>query len=466
MKKAGVFLIIAVMLITMFPQFASAAKTADFTKELKQYLTEVSTERGYEVTKEDIEAVLSSYSDSLNNYKTIKDLKEFLGEVIKADYSNLTYVYETYELDQDSLNLLLQDNGEELTDYIYLNDLIFTVYFYQDSKPVVQDPDFDQKLDEYLTQVSQERGFEVTKDRLEATLMNYDSTLEDFGSVDEISEYLGEVIKADLSSLDYFKKTYNLDLDALFQILGENGKSIDDYVYIDDLEQFIWANYDGELPDFKDILDDLEEIFNQIGLTDKEIQNLINYFSSMEEYYSDPALENQILAISNRFMALFETITPGEDLLTNKQIKDLTSIYKDILTLLKLDAVLKVDTNGSKTQVSMEELLMALNKQELKGSLIIELYGDGKLLADMVIDSDMFGPVGEVIEDTAGEVTGKTPDTPKSTGKEIKTVKGGKLPKTASSNLPKAILGLIITGAGFALYRKGRISRHESKNEA
>ncbi len=466
MKKAGVFLIIAVMLITMFPQSASAAKTADFTKELKQYLTEVSTERGYEVTKEDIEAVLSSYSDSLNNYKTIKDLKEFLGEVIKADYSNLTYVYETYELDQDSLNLLLQDNGEELTDYIYLNDLIFAVYFYQDSKPVVKDPDFDQKLDEYLTQVSQVRGFEVTKDRLEATLMNYDSTLEDFGTVDEIIEYLGEVIKADLSSLDYFKKTYNLDLDALFQVLGENGKSIDDYVYIDDLEQFIWANYDGELPDFEDILGDLEEIFNQIGLTDKEIQNLINYFSSMEEYYSDPALENQILAISNPFMALFETITPGEDLLTNKQIKDLTSIYKDILTLLKLDAVLKVDTNGSKTLVSMEELLMALNKQELKGSLIIELYGDGKLLADMVIDSDMFGPVGEVIEDTAGEVTGKTPDTPKSTGKEIKTVKGGKLPKTASSNLPKAILGLIITGAGFALYRKGRISRHESKNEA
>ncbi len=466
MKKVGVFLIIAVMLITMFPQSASAAKTTDFTKELKQYLTEVSTERGYEVTKEDIEAVLSSYSDSLNNYKTIKDLKEFLGEVIKADYSNLTYVYETYELDQDSLNLLLQDNGEELTDYIYLNDLIFAVYFYQDSKPVVKDPDFDQKLDEYLTQVTQVRGFEVTKDRLEATLMNYDSTLEDFGTVDEISEYLGEVIKADLSSLDYFKKTYNLDLDALFQVLGENGKSIDDYVYIDDLEQFIWANYDGELPDFEDILGDLEEIFNQIGLTDKEIQNLINYFSSMEEYYSDPALENQILAISNRFMALFETITPGEDLLTNKQIKDLTSIYKDILSLLKLDAVLKVDTNGSKTLVSMEELLMALNKQELKGSLIIELYGDGKLLADMVIDTDMFGPVGEVIEDTAGEVTGKTPDTPKSTGKEIKTVKGGKLPKTASSNLPKAILGLIITGAGFALYRKGRISRHESKNEA
>lgn len=465
MKKAGVFLFIAIILITMYPQSASAAKTADFNKELKQYLTEVSTVRGYEVTKEDIEAILSTYSDSLKNYTTITELKEFLGEVIKADYSNLTYIYDAYELDQDSLKQLLLNNGEELTDYIYLNNLIFAVYFYQDSKPVVKDPDFDQNLEDYLSRISLARGFTVTKDRIDTTLLKYDSTLEDFGTVDELSDFLGEIIKADLSSLNYFDETYDLDKDTLFQLLSKNGKSIDDYVYIDDLEQFIWTNYEGGLPNFEDVLGELTEIFDQIGITDKEIQNLVNYFSTMDEYYSDPALEKQLEAIGNRFMALFETITPGDDLLTTNQIKESTSIYKDILSLLKLEAVLKVDTNGSKTQVSMEELLMSLNKQDFKGSLIIELYGDGKLLADMVIDSNMFGSVGEVIDNTAGEVTGKSPDTPKSTVKEVKTIKGGKLPKTASAYLPNTLLGLLLTGAGFALYRKGR-SRRESKNEA
>lgn len=462
LKKAGIILLIFTLLAGIFPISVSAAGNPDFDRDLSRYLNEISTARGFEVTKEDIEAILSTYSDSLNNYKTVADLKDFLGEVIKADYSNLTYIYDEYGLDLDQLNRLLQENGEDLKDYIYVNNLIFAVYFYQEDKAVEKDPDFDQDLTEYLSQVSSERGFKVTKESLEEVLQNYDSGLEDFGTVEELSDYLGEVIKADLSNLDYFNETYGLDRTALLQLLKDNGKEIGGYVYVDDLEQFVWTSYDGVLPDFDNILDGLSEIFDKIGFTEEEFQNLTDYFNTNAEYFSDPGLEEKFEAIGGRLMALVGSA--GTGVLTDGQISELASIYKDMLSCFRLNAVLTLDSNGTKTRVSFEEMLQAANKQDFKGSLLVEIYGgESQFLADILIKSDMFGSVGEVIEDTAGEITDtvKNPDVTKSEKPDgkVRTEKGGKLPKTASAYIPNAVFGLIAAGAGFILYRREKKSR-------
>jgi processed acidic surface protein len=94
---------------------------------------------------------------------------------------------------------------------------------------------------------------------------------------------------------------------------------------------------------------------------------------------------------------------------------------------------------------------------------------DGQFLADLIvtgemIDSETVIETGEQIEESAKEVT-KTVEQPAvvkpqkdSTQKksEHKTVKGAKLPKTASDYIPNALIGLAIALAGIFLYRRVR----------
>lgn len=64
------------------------------------------------MTKDDIETSLSFYDESIENFESIGDLKEALGEVIKADLSNLDVIYDDYNLTNESLTNLLHENGK------------------------------------------------------------------------------------------------------------------------------------------------------------------------------------------------------------------------------------------------------------------------------------------------------------------------------------------------------------------
>lgn len=120
MKKLLTILLSITMLISLFPQLASAAPSNNFEQELTKYLKKVSDVRGFEVTKDDIESSLSTYDESIKDFQSIDDLKETLGEVIKADLSNLDTIYEDYNLTNEGLIKLLHENGEELDDYIFI----------------------------------------------------------------------------------------------------------------------------------------------------------------------------------------------------------------------------------------------------------------------------------------------------------------------------------------------------------
>ena len=470
MKRVGVILLIFSLIVSIFPKTALAAENTNFDQELVQYLNEVSTERGFEVTKADIEAILSVYDEKLEDYDSVADLKSSLGEVIKADLSNLTYIYEDCDLDQEKLEQLLADNGETLDDYIYLSDLIFAVYFYQENGEFVKDPNFDQNFTDYLTKISSERGFEITKNAVEAALAGYDMSLEDFETVKQVENFLGEVIKADLSNLDYIYETYDLDKEALFQILEDNGKSINDFIFLDDVEEIVWTSTAGELPDLDDIFGELSSIMDKIGFTEEEFQNLMDYFLSMEDYFSDPALEQELEAIGNRLLPFYDLVDAEH--FTEEQISELASIYEDLLSFFKLNAVLTLETNGKETPVTFEKLFQMINNKELKDfNLIVELRGsDSQLLADFNIASDMFGEVVEVIEDSTEEVidTVDKPAVPKpvKSKPEVKTVKGGELPKTASAYLPGALTGLFIALIGLFLYLRLRDVKNETIKES
>ncbi|MFF2499018.1 processed acidic surface protein [Peribacillus sp. NPDC058075] len=467
MKKLWTILVSFALLISLFPQLASAAPSKNFDQELTKYLKEVSLVRGFEVTKDDIETSLSFYDESIKNFESIGDLKEALGEVIKADLSNLDAIYEDYNLTNESLNNLLQENGEELDDYIFIWDLDEAVYFFTEEGDFERDPNFDKELVSYLAKVSKERGFEVTKEDIEASLESYDFSLEEFESVEELSEFLGDVIKADLSNLDYFNENYGLDKQALLQMLEKNGEDISDYIYMDHLEETVWnltgGGMDGE------VAEDLLPIFEEeLGLTEEELQRLEDHLMSLEEHLSNPETVKQLEDLGNRMMAFEEFDVATE--LTAEQIAEMASIYEELLSIFKLNVSYSLVKSGSESPVSLMDLMKL---EELKGAnLKINIYNtDGKFLADLLItgemvDSDTLTNAGGQIKESAKEVQKTIEKAPVAkpvkqkisthTNSEHQTVKGAKLPNTASDYLPSALLGLFLVLVGSLMYRKIR----------
>ncbi|WP_160721891.1 processed acidic surface protein [Bacillus sp. USDA818B3_A] len=466
MKKLGAIILTFALLIGLSPQLTMAAQNTNFEQELSQYLQKVSQERGFKVSRDMIEESLALNGESIEDYQSVKEMEDSLGEVIKADLSNLDSIYEEYELDKDSLNELLNEYGEEINDYIFLNDLDQAVSFYSEDSTFERDPDFDQNLANYLTQISTERGFEVTKEKIEASLSLYETSLDEFETVKDLSDFLGDVIKADLSNLDYFKENYDLDQQALLKLLEDNGKTINDYVFIDDLEQTVWELNGGDFPGMdEEIIGELLPIFQEeVDLTDEELQRLEDHLLSLEDHFTDPETLAELEELGNRMMAFEDFDTADE--LSSEQIAELASIYEELLSIFQLKVSYSLVASGKDTPISLIDLM---HLEELKGAnLKVMIYSlDGKFLADLIVTGEMVdsGTVvdtGEQIKDSADEAAKTVEQSPvikKKPQKEApasKTVKGAKLPKTASDYLPQALLGLFFVAAGLFTYRKVR----------
>jgi processed acidic surface protein len=482
MKKLGAILLSLSLVFGLFPKDIFAAQNRQFEKDFAEYLAQISEVRGFEVTKDDIEASLAAYELTINDFDSVEELSDFLGEVIKADLSNLDSIYEEYELDEASLVQLLKEHGEELNDYVFLDDLYEALYTYTDDGEFERDPNFEQKLSEYLTEISAIRGFEVTKNDIEKSLALYGESLENFETVEDLSDYLGDVIKADLSNLDYFEENFGMDKQSILDLLKENGKDINDYIFIDNLEQDIWNYSDGMLPGIEEeVVKELLPIFEEeLGLTQEELQRIEDHLMSLEEHLSNPETLERLDQLANRMMAFEEFDAATE--LTPEQIAEIASIYEELLSIFKLKATYSLVKDGSETPLSLADLFQI---EELKGAnLKVFLYSeDGKFLADLIVtgemvDSDTVIDTGEQIDESTKEaketikqVTIAKPEKQKPVLKtdtaekrkviaqkndKYKTVKGAKLPKTASDYIPNALFGLFIALAGVLIYRKVR----------
>ncbi len=455
MKQLGVILLTLSLLFGMFPQTTMAAQSTNFEQDLTQYLIEISKERGFEVTKEDLEASLSFYELSLDDFTTIDELRDSEGEVIKADLSNLVDNYTTYDLDEATLQQLLAENGDDLSDYIFLTELSFSVYFYTEDGTFERDPNFDQDLTAYIATISNERGFEVTEVDIETALSSYGTSLEEFETVNDLSDFLGDVIKADLSNLDVYYSLYELDEQSLLLLLEEKGADINDYIFVYDLGDIVSSN-EVTPPIFDEAM--LKEMLTLLDVSDEELQRLEEYFTSLEAYFADPAVLEQYNALGIRILSLEDIPMSAE--LTEEQTAEILSIYEEALSILKIDVSFTLITDGVETTLSILELGKL---EDLKNSVLnISIYGaDSQFLADFVISNELIASMGDLFGGVADEVIDAV-DLPvisvpeKAISSEIKTVKGAKLPKTASDYIPNTLLGLFIAFVGFLLYRKVR----------
>ena len=461
MKKLVTVLLSLAMLLVLFPQAAYAEENISSTSEqdMTSYLNETSSIRGFKVNKEDIDRSLAMYDKTKDDFNSTEEITEFLGEVIKADLSNLHNIYSKYELDSNSLVQLLKEYGEELNDYIYLNDLDTALDFYTDSNNSGHEADFDNKLAAYLNKVSTVRGLQVTKEDINSYLSEYSTSIEDFETVSDLSDYLGDVIKANLSNLKYFNDNYGLDKEAIIQLINDSGKSIDDFIFIDQLEELVWSSSIGPELDLSMYMD----LLNQIGITETELQNLDEHFLSISDDISSAESQAHIEDLANRFMIFAQNLM-GKGMAdenykpSDAEIAEFASLYEEFLSSVKLKISFSIIKGGAETQYSMEEIMKM--EWDKDADYKIALYNDkSELLADAVITNEFiknnFGEIGKIIEDVSNVTGVDTNNNP------VKTIKGGELPKTAGNYMSKALLGIFITIIGTVIFLKIRTGKVE-----
>jgi processed acidic surface protein len=460
MKKLGIFLLLLTLLFGFLPQTALAAEGSVFEEDVNMYLSKVSEERGFEVTREDLDAYLSANDLNLSSFTSVEEMRMICGTVIKADLSNLNGIYKTYNLDESSLNQLLSDKGEELKDYIYLNDLDYAIYFYTYDNTFEQDPEFDNNLVDYLTAVSLERGFTVTKEMLSKALSIYGTDLDTFKSVDELKDYMGDVIKADLSNLSIIYDSYDLDQETLFALLKQNGKSINDYIFVYDLNEIAYSDSE-DYPVMDEAM--LAQLLKMMDLSEAEIKNLENYFSSMEDYYTSPAFIDGLTSLLERLFETIEGMDPNAEI-TEEQAQQMAAYLSELFDLMKLRFEITVFSDGKEISLPISDLLLMSEFNTSINKIKLTIYGENNIfLADYYMSQDIIDYLMGKPSDIGNEIEEIIDQKPAGQKNVVpKTEDGGKLPKTSTNYIPGAILGGLLAVAGVLMYKRTKNDKKES----
>jgi processed acidic surface protein len=363
----------------------------------------------------------------------------------------------------------------------------------------------EQEFQNYLQEISMSEGEFLTY--LEET---HDYTLADFDSVAELKEYLGVLL--DENNLQEILDDFEITKQELEDLLAENGTSLDDYVFFDDLyfevinllyaeeltpindesikqlledyefeskeelEKFL-NNYDDSIENYEYIedlefavlgyiyleaKDNLINVLDKFGLSLAEANNLANHALKL---FEDPNVNPEdfftnLEGISNSLMS-FRDFDSVDDL-SAANIAEMLGIWNDLLNLFDLKTEFNLTKDGKTTPISVEALMKMDSSNG--ADLQIKIFAkDGEFLADMVITAEMFNSdyleeTGNNLEETEEavkeviKVAEKLPPTA-----TIKTVTGGKLPNTASDYLPNALGGLAIAAAGMFLFRRMKV---------
>lgn len=247
---------------------------------------------------------------------------------------------------------------------------------------------------------------------------------------------------------------YGLTKEELISLLEENDDSLENYEYIEDLDIMVSIYFGGdELPGE----DEMNQILADIDLTDEELEALFAHFMTLD--FENPDLLDKMMDLESRLMAFGEFDSAGD--LTEAEIAELISIMQEMMNLFQLDAEFYLVKDGKKTHLSTAEMVAL---EETKGhDLLIELYNtQGQFLADMIITAEMFS--SELIEDTVTDlnqaetvIKKQGPAKVKPVSKHPKTVKGGKLPNTAGNYIEGVLAGIGLTLIGMAILHRRKV---------
>ncbi|WP_226619238.1 processed acidic surface protein [Cytobacillus firmus] len=307
--------------------------------------------------------------------------------------------------------------------------------------------DYDFENEEELTALLVENGEMEPTDDVRNVFRYFDA----LDSTVSFLTYTGTEINDE--TLQQLLNDYGLTKEELLSLLEENDDSLENYEYIEDLDIMV-SIYLGsdEMPGD----DEMTQILGDIDLTDEELEALFAHFMTLD--FEDPELLDKMMDLESRLMAFGEF--DSADDLTEAEIAELISIMQKMMDLFQLDAEFYLVKDGEKIHLTTAEMIAL---EDTKGyDLLIELYNtQGQFLADMIITADMFS--SELIEDTVNDldqaetvIKKQDPDKVKQASKHVKTVKGGKLPNTAGNYFEGVLagIGLLIIGIAILLRRK------------
>ncbi|MBN8199950.1 processed acidic surface protein [Bacillus sp. NTK034] len=336
----------------------------------------------------------------------------------------------------------------------------------------IEDFDTMEELIEYL-------GEPITEENLQQLLADYDfeneeeliallaenGEMETTDDVRDVFRYI-DALDSTVSFLTYtgteindetlqqLLNDYGLTKEELISLLEENDDSLENYEYIEDLDIMVSIYLGGdELPGE----DEINQIFADIDLTDEELEALFAHFMTLD--FENPELLDKMMDLESRLMAFDEFDSAGD--LTEAEIAELISIMQEMMDLFQLDAEFYLVKDGEKIHLTTDEMVAL---EETNGyDLLIELYNtQGKFLADMIITAEMFS--SELIEDTVTDlnqaetvIKKQEPAKVKPDSKHAKTVKGGKLPNTAGNYIEGVFAGIGLILLGFAILHRRKV---------
>ncbi|MCL6574062.1 MAG: processed acidic surface protein, partial [Bacillus sp. (in: Bacteria)] len=298
----------------------------------------------------------------------------------------------------------------------------------------------DQEYQTFLQEIGMSEGeFQTYIEEM------YDYTLADFDSVSELKDSLGDLL--DENNLQEILVDFEISKQELEDLLTENGTSLEDYVFFDDLyfevmylvyeeeltlindeslkqlledyefeskEELVTFlnNYDDSIENYEYIedlelavlgyiyleaKDNLINVLDQFGLSLAEANNLANYALKL---FEDPNVDPEVFftkleGISNNLMS-FRNFDSADDL-SATDIAEILGIWNDLLNLFDLNTEFYLTKDGKTTPISVEALM---NMDSINGAdLLIKIFSkDGKFLADMVITAEMFN--SDYLEET------------------------------------------------------------------
>lgn len=307
--------------------------------------------------------------------------------------------------------------------------LFFTVYIGSSS------PVFAALSDREVSKLIESVGW-TTQD-LEKFLSAKELRLDDFPNTKELKEVIGTPITPD--SLEELLHTYNMTREELDILLAGFDEKVQDYWNIEDLDVAIdfYQNHEN-------LMANLEAFLLNVGITDKEKNNLYTHFKTLDEEVVGTKID-QWKEKADSLNAL-----DPEGALTQNQQSELMALWEDMTKTLGLyPKFFKVDDNGKQTKLSLSDL----SKTKLLDTMAMELYDNqNKLILNLVLSPEVL--TASFAVDAADKVVSLT-----ELSGELTTLYQSQLPNTASFAPMFLFIGylLILIGTLLLIWKKKKV---------
>jgi len=214
MFKGYSFSLIASFLFMFSPLDVFAAPTGEEVSQLADSL-------GW--TVDDLEDYLSDKELSVEEFDSIKELKDYLGTPITPN--NLNELLKTYNMTREELDILLTGFNENVQDYWFIEDLDVAIDFYQNHEEQMQNLEvflLNAGMTEEETANLYHHFKKLDKQTLAENISAWKEALQGLTAIDQ-EEQLSASSKETLLSM-WKSVSKQLELTPVFYSVDDNGK--------------------------------------------------------------------------------------------------------------------------------------------------------------------------------------------------------------------------------------------------